>query len=215
MLVDWGLVRIMDLTATRLRACVYGTLMSTFFSPFAGLDFGAPEHDDRGAHGICLPSAFVFDTLGTTEVARQRSRFLVTSLRDVAIRPQSGTDCSGGFMPECAKSKPGVLVPSSVFERPESWEALAVAMLGKAYGYGEHGTMSVTDVVAPAGGENNRNSSATCFRSVLTSEFKVMEFSREWSIEASILFSANSIKKLDSASSADAAKHGSCSFRRK
>jgi hypothetical protein len=59
MLVDWGLVRIMDLTATRLRACVYGTLMSTFFSPFAGLDFGAPEHDDRGAHGICLPSAFV------------------------------------------------------------------------------------------------------------------------------------------------------------
>jgi hypothetical protein len=154
-----------------------------------------------------LPGAFVFDTFGATEVPLPSE---VTSTR--CYSTPSSTDCTRGFMPERAKFKPGILVQSSVFERPESWEALVVAMLGKAYGDGAHGTMSITDVVAPVGGDNNQNSSATCFRSVLTSELKVKEFPREWFVEASRLFSANSIEKSGSTSSTGATKDGSCSL---
>jgi hypothetical protein len=154
-----------------------------------------------------LPAALLFDVFGTRNIPLPEG---VVAKR--CYSTPTTTDCEGTLTPESAPFKPSIFVPPSVAGQPDSWEAHALEMLGKAYGGGSVEKLSVADVVNQNEEANSANTTATCFRSILITEARVRDFPHGWFGVNSVLLPASGIDKAVQQSNTKSEPDGVCSI---
>jgi hypothetical protein len=154
-----------------------------------------------------LPAALLFDVFGTRNIPIPEG---VVAKR--CYSTQTTTDCEGALTPEPSPFKPGIFVPPSVAGQPDSWEAHALEMVGKAYGGGRVEKLSVADVVNRNEEATSGNSTATCFRSILITDARVKDFPHGWFDGNSKLLPASGIEKAVHQSNTKSDANGLCSI---
>lgn len=141
-----------------------------------------------------LHAAFLFDTIsGATPSKSLQSHCMAT--KNSTECDQRIEDSGAAAHAAAAGVRPAIFVPKKLYEQSATWEAHAMEMFSGKYSSEPLTKVLVSDVTDAAEKGKTSNVSATCFRSLVTSDVKFKELPRDAFGVGSKYFSGHDIER--------------------
>lgn len=141
-----------------------------------------------------LHAAFLFDTISGTPPTKGAQSHCIATTNSTECDQQI-KDNGSAARAATAGVKPAIFVPRKLFEQGATWEAHAMDMLSAKYGKESLAKILVGDVTDPMEKGKTSNVSATCFRSLITSDAKFKELPRDAFEATSTFFTRNNVER--------------------